>query len=267
MGFFHLTILAIFQGITEFLPISSSSHLIILSHFFSGKSNLQFDISVHLGTLLAVILFFRKDVGRVFWGFKDNLYLNFKTYNSKFVRCIFVATIPIVIFGFSIKYTGIIYELRILTIIAISSIVFGVFLFIADKFGKNKKDIKHLNLKDSIFIGIGQSFSLIPGSSRSGTTISFARLIGYNKLDSSKISMILSVPTILGSGLLLTFDLIKLEYNYVNVFLLLYSSLISFLTAFICLKLFFIFILKYNFTIFVIYRCLFGILILVFIYF
>lgn len=266
MGFFHLTLLAIFQGVTEFLPISSSGHLILLSNIIDGKDNLQFDISVHLGTLIAVIIFFREDVKKIIFGLIDNMNSDFNTYNSKFVRYIFVATIPVIIFGFILRFTDIIYELRTYLVIAISSIFFGIILFFADKFGKSQKNINNLNFKDSIIIGIGQSISLIPGSSRSGTTITFGRFLGYNRLTSSKISMIMSIPTILASCLLLIYDLFLLKYEHVNIYLLIYSSLISFITAFICLKVFFIFIQNHDFTIFVVYRCLLGIFIIIFIY-
>ena len=262
MGFFHLTILAVIQGLTEFLPISSSGHLILISKFFPVENNLQFDISVHLGTLIAVIIYFKNDIKSFSFGLRDSLNLKFQTTNSKFLRYILYATIPVIFFGFLVKYTGLINDLRSAFIIGLSSIIFGILLLISDKFGKNDKDVLDLNFKDSIIIGFGQSISLIPGSSRSGTTITFARFLGYNRVNSSKISMIMSIPTILASGILLINDLIFLNYNFLNISMLIYSSLLSFVVAYLCLISFFFYIKKNDFTIFVIYRCILGFLIL-----
>ena len=262
MGFFHLTILAIIQGLTEFLPISSSGHLILISKLFLVENNLQFDISVHLGSLIAVMIYFKNDIKSLSLGLRDSFNLRFNTANSKFLRYIIFATIPVIFFGFLVKYTGLINDLRSILIIGLSSIIFGILLLVSDKFGKNNKKLLDLNLKDSIIIGLGQSISLIPGSSRSGTTITFARLLGYSRINSSKISMIMSIPTILASGILLINDLIFLNYNFINITKLLYSSLLSFIVAYLCLILFFFYIKRYNFTIFVLYRCILGILIL-----
>ncbi len=262
MGFIHLTILAIIQGFTEFLPISSSGHLILISKLFTVENSLQFDISVHLGSLIAVIIYFKNEIKKFSFGLRDCLDLKFNTTNSKFLRYIFVATVPVIFVGFILKSTGLINDLRSMLIIGLSSIIFGFLLLVSDKFGRNNKKITDLNLKDSIIIGLGQSISLLPGSSRSGTTITFARFLGYNRLNSSKISMIMSIPTILASGVLLINDLIFLDYNFINITKLIYASLLSFVVAYVCLILFFSYIKKYDFTIFVIYRCILGILIL-----
>ena len=183
----EIIILSIVQGISEFLPISSSAHLNIIEIFFEFNSNsLMIDVSLHLGSLLAIIFYFRKEL------------LDLKN-NQKLLSLIIIGSIPIIIAGYIISSTGLINLLEDnLKIIAWTTLVFGIVLFIADKSKLNKKISPDLNLKTVLYIGLFQMLALIPGVSRAGITITAARLFKFNRFDSSKISFLLAIPAIAG---------------------------------------------------------------------
>jgi len=248
----EILILSLVQGVSEFLPISSSAHLIIIETLYDFKnSSLLIDISLHLGSLTAIIFYFRKDL------------LNLKN-NQQLLTLILIGSLPVIITGFILYQTEIIYLLRDIKIIAWTTLIFGILLFLADKNNFNKKISSDLNLKSILLIGLFQILSLIPGVSRAGITITAARILKFNRVDSSKISFLLSIPALGGASFLGLKDLIKesFELNYL-VFL---AIVTSFIFSYMTVKFFLIYINKFSMNIFVIYRIIIAAILFFLIY-
>ena len=248
----EILILSLVQGVSEFLPISSSAHLIIIETLYDFKnSSLLIDISLHLGSLTAIIFYFRKDL------------LNLKN-NKQLLTLILIGSLPVIIAGFILYQTEIIYLLRDIKIIAWTTLIFGILLFLADKNNFNKKISSDLNLKSILLIGLFQILSLIPGVSRAGITITAARILKFNRVDSSKISFLLSIPALSGASFLGLKDLIKesFELNYL-VFL---AIVTSFIFSYMTVKFFLIYINKFSMNIFVIYRIIIAAILFLLIY-
>ena len=247
----EILILSLVQGITEFLPISSSSHLILISKFSNFQyENLSIDVSLHIGSFIAVITYFYKDI----YNFIENRLLFLK---------ILISSVPIMLVGFLLVQTGLIDKFRNIEVIGWSTLVFGVLLYISDKFKLNKKIEKDLSFKSVVIIGLFQVLSLIPGLSRSGITITASRLLCFNRLDSAKISFLLSIPTL---GAISVFGLMNIISSN-NLFfssLNLYSIFISFLFSLMTIKFFLKYIQKFSLNLFIIYRVILG-LILIFV--
>jgi len=182
--FIEILILSAVQGISEFLPISSSAHLILISNFYDfGSSSLFIDIGLHLGSLFAIIYYFNKDL------------IDLKN-NQKLLVLIFVGSIPLIIFGYIVYSTEIISLLRNIEIIAWTTLIFGLVLFLSDKRDTNEDISTNLNIKKILFIGLFQILALIPGVSRAGITLTAARFLKFNRVDSSKIAFLLSIPAL-----------------------------------------------------------------------
>ena len=248
----EILILSLVQGVSEFLPISSSAHLIIIETLYDFKnSSLLIDISLHLGSLTAIIFYFRKDL------------LNLKN-NQQLLTLILIGSLPVIITGFILYQTEIIYLLRDIKIIAWTTLIFGILLFLADKNNFNKKISSDLNLKSILLIGLFQILSLIPGVSRAGITITAARILKFNRVDSSKISFLLSIPALGGASFLGLKDLIKesFELNYL-VFL---AIMTSFIFSYMTVRFFLIYINKFSMNIFVIYRIIIAAILFLLIY-
>jgi undecaprenyl-diphosphatase len=248
----EVLILSAIQGISEFLPISSSAHLILVSSLYEFKtSSLLIDISLHLGSLFAIIYFFRKDL------------LDVKN-NKRLLSLIVVGSIPLIIVGYILYSTGIIHELRNIRIIAWTTLIFGVILFIADKNRFNKKISSNLNLQSILFISLFQILSLVPGVSRAGITITAARILKFNRVDSSKISFLLSIPALGGASFLGLKDVLdqSVEFNYLVIIAIISSFIFSFMTV----KFFLIYINKFSMNVFVIYRILIALILFSIIY-
>ena len=251
--FIEILILSAIQGISEFLPISSSAHLILISNLYDLKSgSLLIDISLHLGSLFAIIFYFRKDL----FDLKNN---------SKLLQLIIIGSIPLIIFGYILHSTELIYLLRNVKIIAWTTLFFGIILFFADQQEFDKNINTNLNTKSIILIGLFQILALIPGVSRAGITLTAARFLKFNRVDSSKISFLLSIPALSGASFLGLKDAINqsLEINY----LIIISILLSFLFSYITVKFFINYINKFSLNIFVIYRILVALILLYIIYF
>ena len=250
--FLEIFILSAVQGISEFLPISSSAHLILISSFFELKTNsLLIDISLHLGSLIAIIFYFRKDL------FDLNS-------NQKYLNLILFGSIPLLIFGYILHTSELIYLLRNIKIIAFTTLFFGIILFFSDQ-AKTEKNISiNLDFKSIIFIGLFQILALIPGVSRAGITLTAARFLKFNRVDSVKISFMLSIPALAGASFLGLQDLINqpLEINYLIIF----AIILSFLFSFITVKFFLNFINKFSLNIFIIYRILLSLILFGIIY-
>ena len=252
-NFFEIFLLSIVQGISEFLPISSAAHLVLVSNIYEFKNqSLLIDISLHLGSLLAILFYFKKDI----FDFNKNLSLFYK---------IAISTIPLVVVGYFLYTTEIIYQLRNIKVIAWSTLFFGILIYIADK-NKFLKNIENdFNIKYALVIGFFQVLALIPGVSRAGITIIAGRILGFNRVDSTKISFYLSIPALIGASILGIKDLFKenVEFN----FLVLAGVIFSFFFSLITIKFFLKFIKKFSFNVFVVYRIFLAFIIFYIIYF
>ena len=249
----EIFILSFVQGIAEFLPVSSSSHLILLSKFFEFENqNLSIDVSLHIGSFMAVVIYFYEDIKN----FYNNRMLFFK---------ICISSIPVMIVGFFLVETGIIEKVRNLQTIAWTTIIFGIILYISDRFKLEKNIDSNFTYKSAIIIGIFQILSLIPGVSRSGIGITAARLLRYKRVDSAKISFLISIPILAAvsffgiKNLIFEQDVYFTKLNLISIFL-------SFFFSFITIKYFLGFIKRSNLNIFVYYRVLLGIILLGFTY-
>ena len=248
----EIIILSAIQGISEFLPISSSAHLILVSSLYEFKSNsLLIDISLHLGSLLAIIYFFRNEL------------LDTKN-NKRLLGLIILGSIPLIIVGYILYSTNFIYALRDVKVIAWTTLIFGIVLYIADKNRFDKKISTNLNFQSILFIGLFQILSLVPGVSRAGITITAARILKFNRLDSSKISFLLSIPALSGASFLGLKDVLNqpLDLNYLVLIAIISSYIFSFLTV----KFFLIYINKFSMNAFVIYRVVIALILFSLIY-
>ena len=248
----EIFILSIIQGVSEFLPISSSSHLIIISTLFEFKSSsLLIDISLHLGSLFAIIFFYRTDI------------FNFQN-SKKFISLIVLGSLPLITVGFILYITDLINIFRDVKIIAWTTIIFAILLFFADRTKFELSIEKNLSLKSICIIGLFQILSLIPGVSRAGIVITGARFLKFNRTDSAKISFLLSIPALFGASVLGLNDILKqdTELSYLAILAIIFSFLFSFITV----KFFLEFIKKFTMNIFVIYRILLGLFLLFLVY-
>lgn len=260
-----LFLLAIIQGITEFLPISSSYHLIIFRDIFLCFNNiidsslaLSFDIALHFGTLLAIIVYFYKDFYSIIVnGFKR------KTDDNKIMKYLIISTIPAAVAGmlFEDFIENVIRTKYI--ILSICLILMGIIIYFVDIKRKEEKDLKSMNYLDSLIIGLSQIFALIPGFSRSGTTITAARLLKINRVDATKYSFYLSLPILLGAVFV---KIIKNGYfifiNNFSVFSI--GIIISFITGLFCIKLLLNYVKNNNFKIFMWYRIVMGFIVILY---
>jgi len=248
----EIVILSLVQGVSEFLPISSSAQLIVVSTLYEFSSNsLIIDVGLHFGSLLAIIFFFRKDLINI----KDN---------QKLLLLMVFGSIPLIIVGYFLYRTELIYALRDIKIIAWSTLIFGIILYFADKSRFDKKISSNLNLKVILYIGLFQILALIPGVSRAGITITAARIFKFNRFDSSKISFLLAIPALLGASVLGLKDILNqsFQFNYL-VFL---AIILSFLFSYFTVKFFLEYINKFSLSIFVIYRIIVAIILFIIIY-
>ncbi len=248
----EIIILSAIQGISEFLPVSSSAHLILVSSLYEFKSSsLLIDISLHLGSLIAIIYFF-----------KDELF-DVKN-NKRLLSLIVLGSIPLIIVGYILYSTGLIYNLRNIKVIAWTTLIFGVLLFISDRNRFDKKISTNLNFQSILFIGFFQILSLIPGVSRAGITITAARILKFNRVDSSKISFLLSIPALAGASVLSLKDILDqtIDINYLVLVAIIFSLIFSFLTV----KFFLIYINRFSMNVFVIYRIIISLVLFSLIY-
>lgn len=262
LTFYHLLSLALIQGITEFLPISSSGHLILLPSFTNfPDQGLLIDVSVHVGTLLAVIIYFFRDSLSILKGFSDLATGNRHSVPAQLTKFLIWATIPVIILGLILKITDIIDLLRNIKVIGWTMIIFGIFLYLADHFSFSKKINLNYSIKEALIMGLWQSAALIPGTSRSGATITAARILGYKRKSAARIAMLMSIPTILASGSLEIIDVWhKVDFNHFNdaIIVICLSFIFAFLTLTIMMRL----LNSISFTPYVIYRILLGVLLL-----
>ena len=250
---FEILLLSLIQGVSEFLPISSAAHLILASNIYEFKNqSLLIDISLHLGSLLAILFYFRNEI----FNLKNNLNLFYK---------IIVATLPLIIIGYFLYSTGIIYEFRNIKVIVWTTFVGAILLHIADRRKIFNNLENSFNFKSALIIGLFQIIALIPGTSRAGITITAGRILGFDRTDSTKISFYLSIPALAGASVIGIKDLLKenIEFN----FIVLVGIFLSFIFSLITIKYFLKFIKKFSFKIFVFYRIILSLILLYIIYF
>jgi undecaprenyl-diphosphatase len=209
MPLYHLILISLIQGITEFLPISSSGHLILLP----GLTGLTdqgpvIDVAAHVGTLLAVITYFWSDVRHILHGLPQVVRGQFDSPSARLLVAFTLATLPVMALGLILKLSGLSDALRSITVIGWSMLVFGVLLYWMDQRARATRQIEDLTLRDAWILGLWQALALIPGTSRSGITITGALNAGFNRKEAARIAMLMSIPTIIASGALTSLDLI-----------------------------------------------------------
>ena len=250
--YFQAFLLAIVQGISEFIPVSSSAHLIILSKISNFSiSSLQLDISLHSGSLLAIIFYFRKDLLNI---------IN----NKPLFLLIVLGSIPLILVGYFFYTSGLIENLRNLKIIAWTTLIFGILLFIADRTKVKNKIKNNLNFKNILIIGIIQILAIIPGASRSGVIITASRFLNFDRVDSSKISFYLSIPALLGASVLSFKDIYNtnIDLNFIFLFAVMFSFVFSYLT----IKYFLVYVKNFNLNLFVYYRTILALILFIIAY-
>ena len=251
-------LIGIIQGVTEFLPISSSGHLVLFAQLTNWKDQGLFtDIAAHFGTLFAVMIYLRKDI----YYFLTNIF-QFKIFEDQIIFKIILATLPAIILGYFI-YDYVSLYFRSIQLIASSSIVFAIILFFADRVKIESKSWNKITYIEALTVGLFQVLAFIPGASRAGVTITGARLLGYDRLNAARFSMILSIPIIFASMTLSLINIFNEEYVPVNLHQSLSAALVAFITALLSIIFLMRFIKKANFNIFIIYRIVLGIVLLV----
>ena len=266
MKIIEIIILGIVQGIAEFLPISSSAHLIIfrdvfgIGSFVTGEMELSFDIALHFGTFLAILVFFFKDFWKMFIkGFTKGT----KDPDGKMMWMIVVATIPAAIFG--VLFEDVITDLvrTNYALIAICLAIMGIIIKYCDKLSEESRSFKDMSFKDALLVGCAQVCALIPGFSRSGTTISMARVLKINRSDAARFSFYLSAPVVLGAVAIkvLKGEMISLITYDPKTFII--GVVISFVSGLLCIKFLLNYIKKHDYNIFMWYRLLMALIVLV----
>lgn len=266
MPLLHLVILALIQGVTEFLPISSSGHL-ALYPLLTGVADqgLALDVSVHIGTLAAVMLYFRADVGAATRGGFRLLRGDAKTPDAALALMLIVATIPAVLVGGLLSALGATEALRSLSVIAWATLIGGALLWLADRYGAQRLDAGQWRLRDALLLGLVQMAALIPGMSRSGVTITGARALGYRRPDAARISMLMSIPVIIAAGCLVGLELAQSGDPALTTDAAL-AAFLSFLAALAAIALFMKMLQTWSMTVFVLYRFALGAALLMIVY-
>lgn len=261
MTIFRAIILGIIQGIAEFLPISSSAHLIIFPYLFGWEeSGLAFDVALHFGTMMAVILIFFKDWWNLFVGAIKDVKEKKKTTNGKMFWYLIIATIPAALAG--VLLDNVIEDVirNKVWIVALALAIMGLLIYVGDKWAskhyKKETEFEDITLKQALIVGISQAFAVIPGFSRSGTTILAGRLQGISKEAITKFTFLLSVPVICGATILKVGDLALTKEVIVGI-------ITSFATGIIAIKFLLRYIKKHDFSIFAFYRVILAIIVLV----
>ncbi len=262
MTLFHLFLLAIIQGVTEFLPVSSSGHLILLPALTPLEDQgLVIDVAVHVGTLFAVCWYFRSDVALAVRGIPELLRLRVETRAGFLAFCLAVATIPVVILGLVLKLLGVIEMMRSIAVIGWAMIIFGLVLYATDRLGAETRRAEGWTLRHALVLGLWQAVALIPGTSRSGIVISGARALGYSRHDAAKLSMLMSIPTIIASGALMGFDVVRIaDWQALRDGAI--AAFISFFAAWAALVFMMKLLRTVSFTPYVIYRIALGVVLL-----
>ena len=250
--FLEIIVLSLIQGISEFIPVSSSAHLILASKINEFNiGSLQIDVSLHAGSLIAIILYFWKDLIGIF---KD----------KKLFALIFFGSVPLIVVGLILYSTELIYNLRNIKVIAWSTLIFGILLFFSDKKKIKKKFKNDLTIKDILVIGLSQIVAFIPGASRSGVVITSCRFLKFNRVDAAKISFFLSIPALAGASFIGLNDILNEGKSFNDVVII--STLFSFIFSFLTIKFLLYFLNNFSLKIFVFYRIFLSFILLIIAY-
>lgn len=262
MSLFHLALVAMIQGLTEFLPISSSGHLILLPALTGIPDQGQaVDVAVHVGSLGAVILFFWRDVATALHGALRLLRGKVDTPGAFLALCLGVATIPVILAGLVLNLTGLDDLLRSTAVIGWTMIAFGVLLWWADRTGAEVRCAERWTLRHAVILGLWQVLALVPGTSRAGIVITGARRLGYDRYGAAKLSMLMSIPAIVASGTLLGFE-VAAEADRALLRDVAIASAFAFAAALVALALMFRLLRTVSFTPYVVYRMALGLILL-----
>ena len=266
MTLFQLLIVAIIQGLTEFLPISSSGHLALLPQVTGTQDQgLAIDVAVHVGTLLAVIIYFWQDVQVAIIGVFRLVRGKIDTQGAFLALCLIVGTVPVLLVGLIIKLTGLDELMRSVTVIGWTMLIFGLVLYWADRTGDTTKTSDRWTLKDAVIMGLAQCLALIPGTSRSGITITAARKLGYERQGAAKLSMLMSIPVIIASGAIESIEIIN-SANWDLMRSAMFAAFFAFLAALLALSIMMRLLRSVSFTPYVIYRVVLGVGLLIWAY-
>ncbi len=263
MPVFHLLILALIQGLTEFLPISSSGHLVLFHELTENgdiasrwETDLMLDVAVHVGTLASVLLYFRRDLVKMLAGLKDFATGQFKNEGARLNIYIIISSIPVIIAGFALHALEPDW-LRSVQVIAWTTLIFGIILWIADAKSPSDKMLDRMNVKDATLIGLAQVLALIPGTSRSGITMTMARGLGYNRSESAHYSLLLAIIAISGAGTLGALDVVKSNNAALTLDVIIAAS-IAFVAGFIAISVLMKWLQRATFKVFALYRICLG---------
>ncbi|MFD0980560.1 undecaprenyl-diphosphate phosphatase [Tropicimonas aquimaris] len=267
MSLFHILLVAIIQGVTEFLPVSSSGHLILLPNLTGLDDQGQtIDVAVHVGTLFAVILYFWRDVREAAIGLGRLLRGRVDTSGARLAQLLLISTIPVTLLGLLLNMTGLDQAMRGIAVIGWTMILFGILLYWADQNGDDRLDAKDWSVKHAWIMGLWQAVALIPGTSRSGITITGARMLGYARHDAARLSMLMSIPTIIASGSLLGLEVAaRGDLNQIRDAAI--AAVFAFAAALLALILMMRLLRSVSFTPYVIYRLVLGTILLGIAYF
>ncbi len=262
MPLLTLFLVAVIQGITEFLPISSSGHLILLPQLTGMDDQGQIiDVAVHIGTLFAVVLYFWPDVRTSLVGLSRLIRGKVDTKGAFLALCLILSTIPVVIVGLIIKLTGLDDMMRSIAVIGWAMLIFGLVLYWADQTGKTDRQASDWTMKHALTMGLWQAIALIPGTSRSGIVITAARHLGYNREDGARLSMLMSIPTIIASGVLIGGEVaMNADAQAARDGAL--AAAFAFVAALLALSLMMRLLRSVSFTPYVIYRVILGLVLL-----
>lgn len=260
MDLIQIISIAIVQGLTEFLPISSSGHLILIPAFTNWEDQgLLVDVMAHMGSLLAIFVYFWRDVRNMAVG-TWNLLRGNVTPEGKLAIYILLATIPAVLFGLFVKQTGLIDRVRGPEVVAYNAIFFALLMYLADRFGSSYKSVETITFPAAFFIGIAQALALIPGTSRSGITITAARTLGLSRPEAARFSFLLGIPAIAGAGILVIGEAIAAKEVISSAAIL--TGFLTFFTALATIAFMMALLRRYTLNCFVVYRVILGLLIL-----
>ncbi|WP_128891271.1 undecaprenyl-diphosphate phosphatase [Erythrobacter sp. HKB08] len=278
MTFLQLLLIAIVQGITEFLPISSSGHLILIPYItdFPDQGPL-IDVAVHVGSLLAIVVYFFKDVVVLARGGFASVGIGKAPAERKLFWWIVLGTIPAVLFGLAIKMGAfnslaetwfditvvdddLMSSIRFTDLIAVNLIVYGILLGLADRFGGNEKTFEDMSWRDGLIVGIAQALAIVPGTSRSGVTMTAARALGYSRFEAARFSFLLSIPAVAGAGILIVPEIFEAGGDL--AFEALVAGVMTFIAAFATMAFLMNFLKKASMMVFVVYRVALGVALL-----
>jgi undecaprenyl-diphosphatase len=260
----QIIVLALIQGITEFLPISSSGHLILVPILTGWKDQgLVTDVMVHMGSFIAVIVYFWRDVLKLLGGAYDLLRGRITPY-GRLSLIIVAATIPAVVFGLFLEKMGYMDHFRSAQLVAWNAIIFGILLYAADAFGTTRKTMEDMRLGPAVLVGIAQAMAIVPGTSRSGITMTVQRFMGFSRPESARFSFLLGLPAIAGSGVLVLGDAIE-EGSAIGFDAIL-TGLLTILTAFLAIAFLMAVLRRFSMLWFAVYRVILGIVLLVLIH-